>query len=120
MATPPYQGQGQQPADNGGLFGRFGSFFGGSTPNYAGVGQPTSPSGAVGGSAVAYAPAPIAPVAPKPENPSPSCSQSNADAGFLDDADEVLTCAIDPEALASGHIAIVIPRERLGPCTEKP
>ena len=62
MATPPYQGQGQQPADNGGLFGRLGSFFGsGGTPSYAGVGQPTTGSaGFLGGSAVAYAPAPAA------------------------------------------------------------
>ena len=122
MATPPYQGQGQQPADNGGLFGRFGSFFGGSTPSYAGVGQPSSAStGSLGGSAVAYAPAPPAPVVPKPDATAPSSSQSRSDDGEIDEAyEEVMTCAIDPEALASGHIAIVIPRERLGPCIEKP
>ena len=114
MATPAYQGQGQPSADfGGGLFGRFGSFFGGSTPSYAGVGQPTSASGALGGSAVAYAPPPAA----KPETSSPS--GATADASTESDA-EVLTCAIDPEALASGHIAIVIPRERLGPCIDNP
>ena len=106
MATPVYQGQGQPTADGGGgLLGRFGSIFGGSTPNYAGVGQPTSALGALGGSAVAYAPAPVAKPEIKPEMTSI-------------DADAEMTCAIDPEALALGHIAIVIPRERLGPCIE--
>ena len=106
MATPAYQGAGQPAADSGGgLFGRFGSFFGGSTPGYAGTGQSGLSGSSVGGSAVAYAPAPTP---PKPESAS---SETEANA-------EVMTCAIDPEALASGHIAIVIPRERLGPCTE--
>ena len=113
MATPAYQGPGQPPADvgGGGLFGRFGSLFGGITPSYAGVGQPTPVTGALGGTAVAYAPAPT----PKPETSTPTgASQAeNAEANA-----QVLTCPIDPEALASGHIAIVIPRERLGPCVE--
>jgi len=112
MATPAYQGAGQPSADaGGGLFGRFGSFFGGSTPSYAGVGQPTPATGALGGAAVAYAPAP----APKPETSSPTgASQAETTEANA----QVMTCPIDPEALASGHIAIVIPRERLGPCTE--
>ena len=112
MTTPAYQGAGQPPADaGGGLFGRFGSFFGGSTPNYAGVGQPTTATGALGGSGVAYAPAPTA----KPENSSPTGSSQPTS----DEMDaEIMTCPIDPEALASGHIAIVIPRERLGPFIE--
>ncbi len=108
MATPTYQGAGQQTADNGGgLFGRLGSFFGsGGTPSYAGVGQPTTGSaGFLGGSAVAYAPAPVA---TKPEISSNDAVSGEADV-------QVMTCPIDPEALASGHIAIVIPRERLGP-----
>ncbi len=89
MATPTYQGAGQQTADNGGgLFGRLGSF--------------------LGGSAVAYAPAPTA---TKPESSSPS----TGDAVSCESESQVMTCSIDPEALASGHIAIVIPRERLGP-----
>ncbi len=105
MATPLYQGAGQLSADSGGgLFGRFGSFFGGSTPSYAGVGQPTTATGALGGSGVAYAPAPSA----KPESSSGDATSEEMDA-------EIMTCPIDPEALASGHIAIVIPRERLGP-----
>lgn len=105
MATPVYQGAGQPSADTGGgLFGRFGSFFGGSTPSYAGVGQPTTATGALGGSGVAYAPAPSA----KPESSSGDATSGEMDA-------EIMTCPIDPEALASGHIAIVIPRERLGP-----
>lgn len=107
MATPAYQGTGQPSADaGGGLFGRFGSFFGGSTPSYAGVGQPTTATGALGGSGVAYAPAPSA----KPESSTSAASDEMAA--------EIMTCPIDPEALASGHIAIVIPRERLGPCVE--
>ncbi len=111
MATPTYQGAGQQTADNGGgLFGRLGSFFGsGGTPSYAGVGQPTTGNaGFLGGSAVAYAPAPTA---TKPESSSPS----TGDAVSCESESQVMTCSIDPEALASGHIAIVIPRERLGP-----
>jgi hypothetical protein len=95
VATPIYQGQGQPAADNGGSwFGRLGSFFGGGTPSYAGVGQPTSsgPSG----STVAYV---AAPTAPPTEN------------ATYDDA-EAATCPIDPAALAAGHIAIVVPRER--------
>ena len=111
MATPAYQGTGQQSADNGGsVFGRLGSFFGsGGTPSYAGVGQPaTGSTGYLGGSAVAYAPAPTV---TKPESSSP-----NSDDAVSSEANvEVMTCPIDPEALASGHIAIVIPRERLGP-----
>ena len=46
MATPTYQGNGQPTADNdGGWFGRFGSFFGGGTPAYqpAPVPKPTEP-----------------------------------------------------------------------------
>ncbi len=112
MTTPAYAGPGQPSADNGGggLFGRFGSFFGGSTPSYAGVGQPTASTGSLGGSAVAYAPAPAA----KPETSSTTgVSQESSEMSA-----QVMTCPIDPEALASGHIAIVIPRERLGPCTE--
>lgn len=105
MATPAYQGQGQPAADSGGgLFGRLGSIFAGSTPNYAGVAQAASTGSS--GAVVAYAPAP----APKPE--------STSDATSIDANAEVMTCPIDPAALAAGHIAIVIPRERLGLCTE--
>lgn len=95
MATPAYQGQGQPSADNGsGLFGRLGSFFGnGGTPSYAGVGQPTTGgAGYLGGSAVAYAPAPAA---SKPEISSPEVAASS-------DADAEVMCPIDSEALASG------------------
>ena len=114
MATPAYTGPGQPSADigGGGLFDRFGSFFGGSTPSYAGVGQPTATTGALGSSAVAYAPPPAA---TKPESSSPTGVNQAED---IEANVEVMTCPIDPEALASGHIAIVIPRERLGPCTE--
>jgi hypothetical protein len=92
MATPTYSGTGQ-PADNGGSWlGRFGSFLGGATPAYAGDGQPSSSGfGFFGGATPAYAPAPT--------------SMGTADAEVAD------TCPIDPDALASGQIAIVIPRQ---------
>jgi hypothetical protein len=47
MATPNYQGDGQPTGDTGGgWFGRFGSFFGGTTPAYqpAPAPKPTEPS----------------------------------------------------------------------------
>jgi hypothetical protein len=93
VATPVYEGQGQPAANNGGSwFGRLGSFFAGSTPSYAGTGQPGWGNG--GSSTVAYA---TAPTAPPMEN-----APYDAEA----------TCPIDPAALAAGHIAIVVPRER--------
>jgi len=99
MATPPYRGQGQPPADYGGSwFGRLASFFGGGTPRYSGSGQPAAGgSGYPGGSGVPYKPAPT-------DQPK-ECVAAPCET-------EAMTCPIDPEALASGHIAIVIPRER--------
>lgn len=101
MATPPYQGTSQPLTDNGGgLLGRLGSFFGGGgTPSYSGIGQPSSSTGALSGSGPAYAPAPIA--------------VPTEDAAV--DAYDSIVCSLDPAALAAGQIAIVIPRERLGP-----
>ncbi|MDQ3369648.1 MAG: hypothetical protein M3680_29820 [Myxococcota bacterium] len=61
---------------------------------------------------MAYAPAPAA---TKPESSSPTGVNQAED---IEANVQVMTCPIDPEALASGHIAIVIPRERLGPCIE--
>ncbi|MBX3156777.1 MAG: hypothetical protein KF773_12295 [Deltaproteobacteria bacterium] len=93
MAPPVYQGQGQPSADTGGSwFGRLGSFLGGGTPSYTGAGQPAS--GGNGASTVAYA---TAPAQPPLENVSDV---------------EASTCPIDPMALAAGHIAIVVPRDR--------
>ncbi len=91
MATPIYRGVAQPIADSGGSwFGRLGSFFGGGTPQYAGNGQPSSTSRSFfGGSTPAYAPAPAAPVATE------MCT----------------ACPVDPEAIAQGQIAIVIPTQ---------
>jgi hypothetical protein len=123
MPTPSYNGTGQ-PADNGGnWFGRLGSFFGASTPMYAGTGQPVNAGGGVLGNATPiYAMAP----APAQSTPQPSASQSatsqqvpvtvpRSDCGCdeLESGENeqaLMACPIDPEALASGHIAIVIPR----------
>lgn len=100
MPTPAYFGKGQPLADNGGgWLGRFGSLLGGNTPAYAGDGQPSSMGGMLGGSAPAYAPAPSV----KP----PEQSEDQRDT-----AEAQVSCPIDPEALAAGQIAIVIPRQQ--------
>ena len=105
MATPTYLGSGQPLASNGnGFLGRLGSLFGGgATPQYSGEGQPTSSNGGFFGSATpAYLPAPeVEPT--QSEEPSTTCA----------------SCPIDPAAIAAGNIAIVIPRERLGPCHDE-
>src|SRR5688572_27469703 len=96
MATPIYRGAGQPIADiGGGWLGRLGSFFGGAAPAYSGDGQPSSIVGALGRVTPAYMPAPTQ------ENV--SCDIASAEAQ--------MSCPIDPAALASGHIAIVIPRQ---------
>ena len=101
MATPAYQGPGQPAPDMGvgGWLGRLGSVFGsGTTPSYSGEGQPSS---SIGGGRVtpAYMPAPNA----------------------LQHQDEVAQGGpIDPAALASGHIAIVIPRNAVCDREETP
>jgi hypothetical protein len=123
MPTPSYNGTGQ-PADNGGSWlGRLGSFFGASTPTYAGAGQPAIVNaGLLGNSTPIYA---MAPAVTQPSS-QPSASQSGnsqqtpvtasrGDCGCDEpendeSAQALMTCPIDPEALASGHIAIVIPR----------
>ena len=102
MATPSFRGAGQPAADNGGSwFGRVGSLFGGGiTPAYAGDGQPSSRgAGMLGTATPAYAPAPVRPTAQDvgPEETMDACAS--------------MSCPIDPEALAAGQIAIVIPRQ---------
>ena len=113
MTTPSYQGANQPIADNGGSwFGRLGAFLGGrGTPTYAGVGQPTGNVGALGGGAPAYAQAP--PVTP-PKDPTGTIAAQASVCCPIDP----MGCPIDPAALAAGQIAIVIPRERLGPSME--
>ena len=126
MSTPLYNGIGQ-PADFGaGLLGRLGSFFGASTPTYAGTGQPVIASGGLLGSTtpiyamgppVAATAAAQAVTSQQASVPTPrGCTCGAAENEAKEQA--LMTCPIDPEALASGHIAIVIPRERLGPCGE--
>lgn len=94
MAKPNYQGPGQPLADaGGGLLGRFGTFFGGGTPAYSGNGQPSSNANYLGATPT-YAAAPLLP---------PMTCESNV-------AISQNECPIDPNALAAGQIAIVIPR----------
>jgi hypothetical protein len=99
MTTPTYKGPNQPAPDTGaGWLGRLGSSLGmGQTPNYSGDGQPSSSSGAPGSMTPAYRSVPSAP----PDIRDPS-------------AEAQASCPIDPGALASGHIAIVIPRSCAG------
>lgn len=102
MATPTYLGAAQPNAGNGdGLIARIGSYFGnGGTPAYAGKGQPSPAAGALLRRATpAYAAAPV-------KEQLADCTVAAQAAEALDAS----ACPIDPEALASGHIAIVIPR----------
>lgn len=103
MATPAYQGAGQPTVDNGGSWlGRIASFFGGAAPAYSGDGQPSPSVGVLGRVTPAYLPAPT--------------PQSGVD--DIASAEAQTSCPIDPEALASGHIAIVIPRQ-WDPCRDE-
>ena len=107
MATPNYLGVAQPITSDGlGLLARIGSYFGNAgTPAYAGTGQPAP---AAGGLLRPMTPAYA--VAPVKEQTADDCTAAPAVA-----QSEATACPIDPEALAAGHIAIVIPRERLGP-----
>jgi hypothetical protein len=124
MSTPSYNGNGQPIADNGGSWlGRLGSIFAPSTPMYAGAGQPVIASAGMFGSATPiYATAPAVTQATSQQTAAQSAnsqqtsvtaSRGDCGCGELenDESEQALmTCPIDPEALASGHIAIVIPR----------
>ena len=103
MATPNYLGAAQaQPSNGSGLLGRLGSYFGGGgTPAYRGAGQPVpaNTGGLLRPSAPAYAVAPLKEQIAE-DNAADDAAESEASAA----------CPIDAEALASGHIAIVIPR----------
>lgn len=107
MTTPTYLG-GVRPApsDGNGLLGRLGTYLSGSgTPAYAGAGQPASTNngGLLRPATPAYAAAPVRPIAEV-------ASATEADAVAEASASCADACPIDPEALAAGHIAIVIPR----------
>ena len=109
MATPTYQGAGQPIAGNGGgLLGRLGSLFGGETPAYSGDGQPSSSVGVLGRVTPAYMPA----ATQQPQQTQENVPSDNASAPAQ------MSCPIDPAALASGHIAIVIPRQ-WDPCRDE-
>src|SRR5262245_47426034 len=96
MATPAYFGPGQPLLQNsGGFLGRLGSIFGGETPAYSGDGQPSSGAGVFGRVTPAYLPA-LTPSETNQDDLACAIAQSS--------------CPIDPAALASGRIAIVIPR----------
>lgn len=103
MATPNYLGAVQpQPSNGNGLLGRLGSYFGGGgTPAYRGAGQPVpaNTGGLLRPSAPAYAVAPLKEQIAEDDAACEAVAESEASA-----------CPIDAEALASGHIAIVIPR----------
>jgi hypothetical protein len=88
MATPNYKGNGQ-PVTAGGLFSGLGSLFGGSTPAYAGGGQPSQGVSVIGSATPAYKPAP---------------SSTDASPSICDDGN-------------SEQITVVIPRELLTPQT---
>lgn len=100
MATPPYRGAGQPIAKSGGLFGRLGSYFGNETPAYAGEGQPSSRA-----SRLLVVPTPIYAAAPVRE------PLEVPEAEITEAEDGSVMCPIDPQALAEGQIAIVIPRQ---------
>ena len=104
MATPIYLGAAQPRIGSGdGLLSRLGSYFGGGgTPAYAGRGQPMPViTGAL------LRPASPAYVAPPVKE---QVAQHVQEAQAAEACDASTTCPIDPEAIASGHIAIVIPR----------
>ena len=103
MATPNYLGAAQPQLSIGtGLLGRIGSYFGsGGTPAYRGAGQPApmNNGGLLRPATPAYVAAPVKAQVANELAEAQACAESEASA-----------CPIDPEALASGHIAIVIPR----------
>lgn len=103
MAMPNYLGAAKpQPSNGDGLLGRIGSYFGsGGTPAYRGAGQPAPVinGGLLRPATPAYVAAPV----------KEQIAVDNAAAQAATES-EASACPIDPEALASGHIAIVIPR----------
>jgi hypothetical protein len=106
MATPPYVGASPAVAAGDNWFARLTSYFAGSgTPIYDGVGQP-APTGVLQST-----PSPIYAAAPTESSDAVSSEPAlTVEQEFYEDS-----CPIDPAALAAGQIAIVIPRERLGP-----
>lgn len=106
MSTPTYLGAGQSIAKTGGLLGTISSYLGGGgTPSYAGGGQPSAKSsGLLAISSPAYA------AAPKREPIAEQQVQEMA-ASCAPEEQPLVMCPLDPEALAAGQIAIVIPHQ---------
>ena len=104
MSTPSYLGLNQPPVNAGGWLGRLGSYFGSNgTPPYAAAGQPATANAGVAGATPIYAPAP---------SESSEASASNVVCACMRTQHaEATDCPIDPQALAAGQIAIVIPRQ---------
>jgi hypothetical protein len=112
MATPAYQGANQPPADRGGSWlGSFGSFFGGSAPQYA------APNAAK----VTETTTAVQVTAKETTAEPPRVCLFDPSAFPIDPAvfaagqiviviPRSLVSAIDPAALAAGQIAIVVPR----------
>ena len=104
MSTPSYLGAGQPSGNAPGLLGRLGSYFGnGGTPAYATVAPAAVATGGLpNGGATASKPAPVA-----------ATPESTPEVSTYEECEALMGCPIDPQALAEGRIAIVIPR--LGP-----
>ncbi|MFN0246128.1 MAG: hypothetical protein ACKV2T_04420 [Kofleriaceae bacterium] len=108
MATPPYLGATSGIAVGDNWFARLTSNFASSgTPIYAGAGQPSPYAAGVlqSSSSPIYAAAPA-----NASETAPSDATQAVELQCFEDS-----CPIDPAALAAGQIAIVIPRDRLGP-----
>ena len=99
MATPPYRGPSQPIAKPGGLRGRLSSYFGNEPPADTGHGPPSSRA-----NRLLAIPTPT--YAAASERP---LEVPEAEIGPEDDGP--MMCPIDPQALAEGQIAIVIPRQ---------
>ena len=113
MTTPIYKGQ--PPAAHSGWLGGLGSWLGGgSTPTYAGTGQPSpGTSGHLAGSAPAYKSAPVKP-SPAPMSAAPAATAAStapactAPPGAA--PTDAATTPDDPCAMDLPSFALVIPR----------
>ena len=119
MATPADQGANQPPADRGGNWlGSFGTFFGGSAPQYA-----APPSAKVAETTTAVQVTAKETSAEPPRSCLVGPFTLPIDPAVFSAGQVVLVIprsllsAIDPEALAAGQVAVVVPRS-LG-CTEQ-
>jgi hypothetical protein len=107
MSTPTYKGQAQASvATRGGLLARLGAMFGGAgTPRYRGDGQPSPGSGGFFG---------IATPAYKVTEAAQAADGAQAQAGEAAQIERPLI-VVDPDALAAGKIAVIVPRDLCAP-----